>query len=81
MRKKVLILYTCDPWLTHSSKVLGGVFSSPKRLDLCLRRLLRQKEITGEDYDNLQRLGQTQGRQTNYLIEEHSLNPLKLCGK
>lgn len=73
--EEVKILYETDVWHSHSSKEIVGVFSDADELDIYLKKMVRKRKITQEDYEELLRQNQTQGRQNNFMIEEEELNP------
>ena len=71
----VIIFYECDAWHSWSSMNLLGVFSETSELDHYLEQMKRTGKITDDDIEELQRLGQTQGHETNYYIDTQDINP------
>lgn len=71
----VILLYSTDAWHSHSSRELIGAFSDQEKLDKYLSKMERANKLTDEDMIMLANHGQTQGRDTNYLIETEKLNP------
>jgi hypothetical protein len=47
--KNVYVVNTCDVWKTYSSFSLVGIFTSRKKLNPVLNRLLRQDDIAWSD--------------------------------
>jgi hypothetical protein len=72
---EVLLLYSTDAWHSHSSRELLGAFSRQDELDKYLSDMAQANRLTDEDMVRLVRHRQTQGRDTNYLIETEKLNP------
>nr|DAE55300.1 MAG TPA: hypothetical protein [Caudoviricetes sp.] len=73
--KNVILLYSTDAWHSHSSRELIGAFSDQDKLDKYLSEMEQADELTDEDMMMLANHGQTQGRNTNYLIETEKINP------
>ena len=73
--KEVILLYSTDAWHSHSSRELVGVFSSPYKLRGYLSKMRKAKRLTDEDLVMLAEHNQTQGDNTNYLIEIEKVNP------
>lgn len=73
--KEVTLLYSTDAWHSHSSRELVGVFSSPDKLNGYLSKMKKNKRLTDEDLKMLAEHNQTQGNNTNYLIEIEKVNP------
>lgn len=71
----VIMLYSTDAWHTHSSRELVGVFSSQDELNKYLSKMERADKLTSEDMATLISHNQTQGRDTNYLVETAKINP------
>lgn len=72
---EVIILYSTDAWHTHSSRELVGVFSGQDELNKYLSKMERADKLTNEDMTMLISHNQTQGRDTNYLVETEKINP------
>lgn len=72
---EVILFYSCNAWHEHSSKDLIGVFTDERAYRQYLDDLKKDKKLSKEDIDELDRLNQTQGRSLNYLIEIEELNP------
>lgn len=72
--QRVLLLYTCDAWHTASSKELVAPFSNEYRLKQYLDGLVAGK-LKPYDVECLQEKKQTQGHETNYMIEEFPVDP------
>jgi hypothetical protein len=47
--KKVYVVNTCNVWKTYDSFSLVGIFTSRKKLNPVLNRLLKQKDIAWSD--------------------------------
>lgn len=73
--KNVILLYSTDAWHSNSSQELIGAFSDQDKLDKYLSKMEQANKLTDEDMMMLANHGQTQGRDTNYLIETEKLNP------
>lgn len=73
--EEVTLLYSTDAWHSQSSRELLGAFSGQDELDKYLSDMERANRLTDEYMVMLARHGQTQGRDTNYLIETEKLNP------
>lgn len=73
--QKVIILYSTDAWHTHISRELVGVFSNQDELNKYLSKMEQAKELTDYDMSMLVSQNQTQGRDTNYLVETEKINP------
>lgn len=71
----VILLYSTDAWHSNSSRELIGAFSDQDKLDKYLSKMEQANKLTEEDMIMLANHGQTQGRNTNYLIETEILNP------
>lgn len=72
---EVIILYSTDAWHTHTSRELVGVFSGQDELNKYLSKMERADKLTNEDMTMLISHNQTQGRDTNYLVETEKINP------
>lgn len=72
---EVILFYICNACHEHSSKDLIGVFTDQRAYRKYLDDLKKDKILSKEDIDELDRLNQTQGRSLNYLIEVEELNP------
>lgn len=73
---KVIMLYSTDAWHTHTSRQLIGVFSDQGELNRYLSEMEQANEMTDEDMAMLVSQNQTQGRDTNYLVETEEINPI-----
>lgn len=72
---KVIMLYSTDAWHSQSSRELVGVFSGQGELNRYLSEMEQANELTDEDMAMLVSQNQTQGRDTNYLVETEKINP------
>lgn len=72
----VFILFTGDSHHTHASKEIVGVFSSK---EFAMQHLKdKEKKLKHEDFEDLERIDQTQGLDTNFMIETWELDyPIK----
>ena len=68
---KVYILYQTDAWNSHESEQVIAVCSTrQKAIELADRNAIEtQEKLSKHDLEMLEEIGQTQSRQTNYLIE------------
>ena len=73
--KTLLVLFQTDAWLSHSSKILKGIFLTEKKLINSLKKEDWIK-LTIEDKNNLKSINQTQSRQINFLIEKIKINTI-----
>lgn len=73
--KEVILLYSTDAWHSNSSRELVGVFSSTYKLKSYFLKMKKAKQLTDEDLEMLAEHNQTQGNNTNYLIETEKVNP------
>lgn len=73
---KVYILYQTDAWLSHASKQIIAICSTtPKAVEMARENAEEQREpLKDDDINMLDSYSQTQGRDTNYLIEEAEIN-------
>lgn len=78
---EALILYSCDAWHSHASKVLIAVFSSHDSLCVYLREMQQNGTIDQKAYNELSTLLQTQGLAENYIVETEPLNPKQDPGR
>lgn len=69
MARSVTIAFSCDAWHSHASKEIVGVFSTKK---IALKNL--KKFLDREDLYDLEQHNQTQGRETNYILESYTIN-------
>jgi hypothetical protein len=79
--KKVIILYTCDDWHRHSSKIPLGVFTEKfKAVNFAKLHASKSEEGKLDEHNVflLTTIDQTQNRSENYIIEECELNPTKV---
>ena len=74
MKYQLFVLYECDAWLSRASKDLIGVFTS-QGLDLYLRNMNKACIISDYCFAMLRQQKQTQGLETNYIIETVTLDP------
>ena len=73
----VLLLSSCDAWHSYQSFRTIGVFSTIKTL---VRYLKKYDKLSRQDIEQLSSIGQTQGRQVNYFVEELEFKPrLEAC--
>lgn len=73
--QEIILLYSADAWRSHSSMRLEGVFSGRDTLNSYLNQMKCCDELTDYDLQMLSEQNQTQGRDTNYLIETETINP------
>ena len=70
--QQVFLLYTCDGFLSTNSMRLLGVYSTKEKAILAARKDAKDEEkvpLTKWEREYLERYNQTQGRETNYLID------------
>lgn len=68
--QEVYILFSCNQWHEHDSKRLVACFTDTNNvLDYVF------KFLSSDDAKNLIDNGQTQGRETNYILNTEKLNP------
>lgn len=72
---EAIVLFSCDAWHTHSSKDLVGVFTNKAAYKQYLSDMKDDKKLSTEDLKDMELYQQTQGRDMNYLIELHEINP------
>lgn len=68
---KVYILYQTDAWNSHESEQVLAICSTRQTaIEFADRNAIEQGEqLSKHDLEMLEEIGQTQGRETNYLIE------------
>lgn len=49
MRKYVYVVNTCNEWKTYDSFRMVGIFTTRKKLNVVLNRLLKQEDIAWDD--------------------------------
>ena len=89
MTKSVFLLYEGDEWLSTSSLVLMGVFTSRRKLLAAVRKLVTEnvsryklyyevskRQVVDEVIQEMKENGQTQGRDNNLLFQVADLNVL-----
>lgn len=74
--QSILLLYSCDAWHTNSSKELVAPFSDKYQLKQYLDVMLAAGILDAYDVECLHDQKQTQGHETNYMIEEFLVNPI-----
>ena len=78
MKRKVIILFSCDAWHTYSSMSILGLFTSKGKAIAYAKRDAKASEegaIDDDDIYNLNHINQTQNRGSNYHMEEREVNP------
>lgn len=77
---EVYVLYTCDAWLTYTSRTMEAICTSTKQALAFAKEIAKEikEELTEADYQYLETHNQTQGRSTNFSIDAICLNK-KLC--
>ena len=70
--KTVILLSSCNQWHNPHSISMIGVFSTLKTL---VGYLKKYDTVSEYDIELLSTIKQTQGRKTNYFIEELKVNP------
>lgn len=73
--KEALLLNSCDPWHSHDSMELLGIFTNSGSLRHFLTMMKWDRKISQENIDELLEHHQTQGLDTNYFIQTKYLNP------
>jgi len=71
--KAVLLLSSCDAWLSYSSFRTIGVFSNFKKMVKYLKKY--DNNLSEWDIEMLSTIEQTQCRNENYCIEKLNVNP------
>lgn len=68
MGNEVYILFECDAWHTKATKNILGLYKSEKK---CIRELKSTfgEKLSKEQIYNLETIKQTQGLETNFIIE------------
>lgn len=61
------LVYTCDQWHSHSSREVFGAYVSA---DIAIANIKKSYKLSDDDTTNLAVYNQTQGRETNFLIEK-----------
>lgn len=76
--KNIYILSITDAWHSHSSKETIATYSTKKKAinGASVWASNKEKPLNSESVEELENINQTQGRVTNYIIEEFSLNPI-----
>lgn len=69
--KTVYIVFSTDAWHSHTSKVLFGVFTSH---EIAVKTIKKTHKLNEWDITSLCDINQTQGRNTNFVIEEITIN-------
>lgn len=72
--QSILLLYSCDAWHTNSSKELVALFSDKYQLKQYLDGMLAAGILNAYDVECLHDQKQTQGHETNYMIEKFLVN-------
>lgn len=74
--KEVYIVWECDAWHSNASKEMVGVFSSKNNAVMAILDMVSttSDEETDEVEKQLKEIGQTQGYDTNYIIESYQLD-------
>lgn len=76
MAANILILYGTDTWLSKESEFIVGVFSCQERLDDYLEGMHTAQILSDYDLQMLRDERQTQGRETNYRVQEEAFDPI-----
>ena len=74
--KKAYLIWETDAWHSKTNRVIVSVCSSEKKAIKTISHQLKRKKVENlqEQLDNLSRIKQTQGLETNYLFEEYELD-------
>jgi hypothetical protein len=72
--KLFYLIYSCDAWHRHTTKELIGFYSDKRKIKGCINRYIKANNLPklGSDYDDINEFiskKQTQGRETNFIID------------
>ena len=81
-RKKaeMYILFSCNAWHEYSSFEPKAVFSSIEKAADFLQKNRRKLKLEEDDVECFRQHSQTQGRNTNYLVQSLQSSPCKRLG-
>lgn len=77
--RKTYLVYETDAWHSYSSRDIIGVCTTFRYCMKVIRKHIKEnyrKKLSDDDKWNLENIKQTQGRETNYFIEEVEKNVL-----
>jgi hypothetical protein len=68
---QIVIVSSADAWHSHSSKEIIGVFRTK---ETAVKRTVKKFKLSEDDRTMLDAHNQTQGRETNYIIDTYPTN-------
>lgn len=77
--RKTCLVYETDSWHSYSSRDVIGVCTTLRNCMKVIRKHIKENDrekLSDDDKWNLENIKQTQGRETNYFIEEVEKNVL-----
>lgn len=77
--RKTYLVYETDAWHSYSSRDVIGVCTTLRNCMKVIRKHIIENDrekLSDDDKWNLENIKQTQGRETNYFIEEVEKNVL-----
>lgn len=77
--RKTYLVYETDAWHSYASRDVIGVCTTLRNCMTVIRKHIKENDrekLSDDDKWNLENIKQTQGRETNYFIEEVEKNVL-----
>ena len=80
IKAEMYILFSCNAWHEYSSFEPKAVFSSIEKAADFLQKNRRELKLEEDDIECFRQHSQTQGRNTNYLVQSCPYNPVRKKG-
>ena len=77
IKAEMYILFSCNAWHEYSSFEPKAVFSSIEKAADFLQKNRRELKLEEDDIECFRQHSQTQGRNTNYLVQSCPYNPVR----
>lgn len=77
IKAEMYILFSCNAWHEYSSFEPKAVFSSIEKAADFLQKNRRKLKLEENDIECFRQHSQTQGRNTNYLVQSCTYNPVR----